>query len=95
MRGGCESEGEAPGGKKSSDDGDGDKGEDLLHKFFEDGGEQHKATTVATGLMVTMKGFCYSTKSMGVARRSVLSTATAVEARDWAQKHEAGKYSIN
>jgi hypothetical protein len=50
---------------------------------------------LATGLMVTMKGFCYSTKSMGVARRSVLSTATAVEARDWAQKHEAGKYSIN
>ena len=39
VRAGSESEGEPSGGDSSSGDEDGDKGKDLLHKLFGDGGE--------------------------------------------------------
>jgi hypothetical protein len=66
-----ESEGGSSGRDSSSDDGDGDKGKDLLHKLFEDGGGLYHTRSLAMGLMMTAKGFC-STKSMGLGRRSIL-----------------------
>ena len=46
MRAGSESEGESSGGDSSSDDDDedGEKGKDLFHKLFGDGGGLYKAT---------------------------------------------------
>ena len=49
VRAGSESEGESSGGDISSDDEDGEKGKDLLHKLFEDGGELYKATGHGVG----------------------------------------------
>ena len=44
VRAGSESEGESSGGDSSSNNEDGDKGKDLLHTFFGDGGGLYKAT---------------------------------------------------
>jgi len=48
VRANGESDGESPGRDSNSDDEDGDKGEDLLHKLFEDGGEL-RSQKFATG----------------------------------------------
>jgi hypothetical protein len=49
VRAGSESEGEPSGGDSSSGDEDGDKGKDLLHKLFGDGGELYRITGHGVG----------------------------------------------
>jgi hypothetical protein len=76
-----ESEGESSGGDSSSDDEDGEKGKDLLHKFFEDGDELHKATGYGVG------GDCervlFYEINGGGEEEYPTSTVLDVEARDW------------
>ena len=49
MAAGSKSEGEAPGGDRSSGYEIGDKGGDVPRKLFEGGGELHKATGHGVG----------------------------------------------
>ena len=78
-----ESEGESSGGDSSSDAEDGEKGKDLLHKLFEDGGELYKATGHGVG------GDCGRVLFYEINGDGEGGYSTVIEVRGWVQEYEA------
>jgi hypothetical protein len=77
---GSESEGEPSGGDSRSDDEDGEKGKDLLHKLFENGGELHKATGHGVG------GDCERVLFYEINGDGEGGCSTVIEVRGWVQE---------
>jgi hypothetical protein len=84
VRAGSESEGEPSGGDSSSGDEDGDKGKDLPHKPFGDGGELYRTTGHGVG------GDCERVLFYEINEGGEEGGYSAVvEVRDWVQECEA------
>ena len=83
VRAGSESEGEPSGGDSRSGDEDGEKGKDLLHKLFEDGGELYKATGHG------VDGDCERVLFYEINGNGEEEYSTVIEVRGWVQECEA------
>jgi hypothetical protein len=83
VRAGSESEGESSGGESRSDDEDGEKGKDLFHKLFENGGELHKATGHG------VDGDCERVLFYEINGDGEEEYSTVTEVRGWVQECEA------